>query len=342
MAKNISNLLFALTVTAGIAVSNGARAEDCSQYYRFDTSTLKENHAVTIAMLLTVTRENYEERRKGFDSSLGVTYQGIPMQGTGNYEDFEEARSKYLSELQFDMDQQHAIEIAEANVNAQSAANVATCLRAQSALNRGLHAWLLSSAGNVVVVEVFYNASSAAGSIEIRANVTGGTIGFEGPVRMKPGDFTSFEAERAGPEEDFTITVKPTSPGERTQHVAIPKLPKITPPPPPPDPTPRDNIIAALKDGKTCSIRVVIPGNQFCFGTIVRGSSKPHTIKYLRGNNWQVYGQRCDHAYQTGTYRLGNPDGNAFSFWGEPFDIDENGWATARKANHVGGQITCP
>ncbi len=82
-----------------------ASASDCSVLLTPNNVSWESNEQLKLSYLQLITKENFDEAKRSFDSGGSVIIDGVPLNGYGNYADFSQHRQKEFEKYSFNYSQ---------------------------------------------------------------------------------------------------------------------------------------------------------------------------------------------------------------------------------------------
>ncbi len=168
--------------------------EACSNHWQFNQISYQSDLKKKLAIIYSIDRENFEERKREFGSGLTMPVEGIPISGYANYNDFDAARQRMSSRFAYSLDLEHSESYLRQFVAPETLEAVKLCI----ANTFGLHAVLDRVQGESVLISLHWKPT-AGGTNPIdplSETVIAGELVGDFPTKLEPHNWAAVTYKR--------------------------------------------------------------------------------------------------------------------------------------------------
>lgn len=134
-----------------------AQPVDCRIEGFKDFVLLDKDDSVRLSFLKIIDKEYFKESRRGVATGGDVIVEGIPISGYGNYDEFDQARSREFEKYQFDYASDSALSYVTQFLSPTGLQAYLACVDRNAQSTSGVHVWAKSITSEKVSISVLWN-----------------------------------------------------------------------------------------------------------------------------------------------------------------------------------------
>ena len=187
-----------LVVGSAQAQSSKDSSENCYKALVLDRGKQITSRQAYYEFLKLINRSNYKEVKRRVDSGMKFPIEGIPWEGNLNYEDFDAARSKLFSKINYKRSAKASSWLRWQRLSDNATKAYINCLKLNSRTKPGLHMWVVETTPSVVVINIRWKIPQGDGrGVRPKYSLSGGAPSGELPATIRPDGHARVQIRRS-------------------------------------------------------------------------------------------------------------------------------------------------